>query len=36
VGYFEKGYSWDAVINIKSVDASGNLELEIKDNTSIY
>jgi hypothetical protein len=36
IGYFEKGYSGKAVINIKSVDESGKLEAEIKTNTSLY
>lgn len=36
IGYFEKGYSGDAVITIKSVDESGKLDIEIKENTSLY
>ena len=30
IGYFEKGYSGESVINIKSVDENGELEVEIK------
>ena len=36
LGYFEKGYSGKSVINIKSVDENGKLEVEIKSNTSLY
>ncbi|MFB5284478.1 hypothetical protein [Peribacillus sp. Hz7] len=36
IGYFEKGYSGDAVITIKSIDVNGKLDIEIKDNTSLY
>jgi hypothetical protein len=36
IGYFEKGYSGKAVINIKSADENGKLEVEIKSNTSLY
>ncbi|MGD6853907.1 hypothetical protein ACQCVO_02425 [Bacillus infantis] len=36
IGYFEKGYSGEAVINIESMDEDGNLEVEIKDNTTLY
>lgn len=36
IGYFEKGYSGRAVINIKSADENGKLEVEIKSNTSLY
>ncbi|KKI88653.1 hypothetical protein WQ54_31065 [Bacillus sp. SA1-12] len=36
IGYFEKGYSGDATVNIKSIDANGKLEIEIKENTSLY
>jgi hypothetical protein len=35
IGYFEKGYSGESVINIKSVDEKGELEVEIKSNTSL-
>jgi hypothetical protein len=35
IGYFEKGYSGKSVINIKSVDKDGKLEVEIKSNTSL-
>lgn len=30
IGYFEKGYSGRAVVNINSVDGNGKLEVEIK------
>ncbi|MGM0789784.1 MAG: hypothetical protein ACQEUD_06795 [Bacillota bacterium] len=36
IGYFEKGYSGQAVIYIESMDESGKLEVGIKDNTSLY
>jgi hypothetical protein len=36
IGYFEKGYSAKAVINIKSIDENGKLDAEIKRNTSSY
>lgn len=36
IGYFEKGYSGKAVINIKSVDEMGKLKVEINSNTSLY
>ncbi|MFF2449557.1 hypothetical protein ACFVSW_21170 [Neobacillus sp. NPDC058068] len=35
IGYFEKGYSGNAVIKIKSIDANGKLEIEIEDNPKI-
>lgn len=36
IGYFEKGYSGKAIIKINSIDDNGKLEMEIKDNTSLY
>lgn len=36
IGYFEKGYSGQAVIKIKSIDEKGKLKLEVKDDTSLY
>lgn len=36
IGYFEKGYSGNAVITIKSIDDNGKLDIEIKENTSLY
>ncbi|AIK39054.1 hypothetical protein [Bacillus pseudomycoides] len=36
IGYFERGYSGNAVITIKFVDANGKLDIEIKDTTSLY
>lgn len=36
IGYFEKGYTGKAVINIKSVDENGKLDVEIKNHTSLY
>lgn len=35
IGYFEKGYSGQAVIKIKSIDEKGKLKLEVKDDTSL-
>lgn len=36
IGYFEKGYTGKAVVNIKSIDENGKLEVEIKNHTSVY
>ncbi|MFS0824353.1 hypothetical protein [Bacillus sp. 1P02SD] len=36
IGYFEKGYSGKADINIKSIDENGKLKVEIIDNISLY
>lgn len=36
IGYFEKGYSGNALINIKSTDENGKIEVEIENNTSMY
>lgn len=33
IGYFEKGYSGNAVITLKSIDNNGKLELEIEQST---
>ncbi|SFK11151.1 MULTISPECIES: hypothetical protein [unclassified Bacillus (in: firmicutes)] len=36
IGYFKKGYSGNAVITIKSVDADGKLDIKMKGNTSLH
>ncbi|QQT02505.1 hypothetical protein I6J18_02625 [Peribacillus psychrosaccharolyticus] len=35
IGYFEKGYSGEASITIKSVRPNGKLEMDIHENTSL-
>lgn len=36
IGYFEKGYSGKAVVNITSVDEKGKLDVEIKEDILLY
>ena len=36
IGYFEKGYSGEANITIKSVSPTGELDMDIQEDTSLY
>jgi len=36
IGYFEKGYSGEAIIQIKSVNNQGKIEVDIQEDTSLY
>ncbi|WP_246140914.1 hypothetical protein [Bacillus marasmi] len=36
IGYFEKGYTGEAVITIKSEDKNGKLYIDVTDQTSLY
>ena len=36
IGYFEKGYSGDSEVTIKSIDENGMLEVIVEEDTALY